>query len=71
MNEEIRDLTPEEVAAMFVYAEDYAAQNLGAIAFYKNLPTGDRELIKNMVREILKAKNRASRKPAPTREAAK
>lgn len=41
--EEIRELTPEEVAAFFLFSSEYAGQNKGAIEYYKSLSRSDKD----------------------------
>ena len=58
MNEEIRDLTAHEIAAMWMFGEEYAELGIGAIAYWKGLSTLDKNNIKRMVKEIAEALDR-------------
>lgn len=51
-----RPLTRNEVAAMWLFADTYSAQKLGAIEFWKALSKSNKDLIREMVAAIVKAK---------------
>lgn len=51
------ELTQQEIAAMWLYHEDYATLGIGAIYFYKQLPQHSKNLVDDMIREIEKAKH--------------
>ncbi len=53
-NGKLRLLTPEEICAMYHYHNEYARLGIGAIAFYAQLPEGEKNFIARMVQDILK-----------------
>lgn len=53
-NEKMRNLTPEEVCAMYHFHDEYARLGIGAIAFYANLTEGSKNFIGRMVKDIIK-----------------
>lgn len=53
--EEIRKLTAHEIAAMWMFGEEYADLGIGAIAYWMGLSTLDKNNIKRMVKEIAAA----------------
>lgn len=55
MTEEIRDLTPNEVAAMWLWSSEYAKQGKGAIEFFKNLGESKQKICINMVEQMKEA----------------
>ena len=52
----MRQLKRVERAAMWFYHNEYAAQSLSAIDFYKQLSVDRQELMQRMVNEILESK---------------
>jgi hypothetical protein len=56
----MRDLTREELAAMYVFHDEYALQARGAIEFWRTLAPGH----KRVVRELLNQLDVALRNPA-------
>lgn len=54
-NGKMRELTPEEVCAMYHFHNEYAELGLGAIEYYKGLSARDKQYIKDMTAAILKA----------------
>jgi len=52
-----RDLTREEIAAMYVFHDEYAAQSDGAINFYRFLAPGHRRVVQELLRQLEKARN--------------
>ena len=52
----MKPLKQVERAAMWLYHDEYAAQRLGAIEFYKLLPPDKQQLVKQMIKEILEAR---------------
>ena len=54
------NLTQQEAAATWLYAAEYANQNLGAAGFYKKLGPYEKNQIDEMIADISK------RAPAPT-----
>lgn len=72
MNELMRKLTREERAAMWLYHDEYAAQGLGAIEFYKRLGDSEKRCVRDMIKEILEAKPGSYRpEPRPQKKARK
>jgi hypothetical protein len=53
-DKKLRELTPQEVCAMYHFHNEYARRGVGAIGFYKQLSEHDKEFIDRMTREILK-----------------
>lgn len=53
-NGKLRELTPDEVCAMYHFHDEYAKLGVGAIAFYKGLSRDNRDFIVRMVKDILK-----------------
>jgi hypothetical protein len=53
-NTKLRELTPQEVCAMYHFHNEYARLGLGAIAFYAQLSKHDKEFIDRMTKDILK-----------------
>ena len=60
---EMRELTPEEVCAMYHFHNEYAELGLGAIEYYKGLSARDKQYIKDMTTAILKSAVNANRRP--------
>lgn len=54
-NGKMRELTPEEVCAMYHFHNEYAELGLGAIEYYKGLSVRDKKYIKDMTAAILNA----------------
>lgn len=54
-NGKMRELTPEEVCAMYHFHNEYAELGLGAIEYYKGLSARDKQYIKDMTAAILNA----------------
>ena len=54
MAEEIRDKTPEEVAALWLFSSEYAAQRMGIIEYYKGLSQSRQGLCIDFVKEMKK-----------------
>jgi len=52
-NNKLRELSPEEVCAMYHFHDEYAELGLGAIAYYKGLSAGDKNFIKRMVKDVV------------------
>jgi hypothetical protein len=57
---EMRDPTPEEVAAMWLYGAEYARQNLGIIDWYARLDASRRETVQRFVTAMRAALSRAT-----------
>jgi hypothetical protein len=53
-NKRLRQLTPEEVCAMYHFHNEYARLGVGAIAFYAGLSEGDKDFIRRMVADVVK-----------------
>jgi len=51
----MRQLKRVEAAAMWFYHDEYAAQTLSAIDFYRQLPFDKQQLMEKMVDEIVEA----------------
>ena len=51
----MRQLKRVEAAAIWFYHDEYAAQDYGAIDFYKQLPLEKKQLMEQMVDEIIEA----------------
>ena len=47
-----RELTVYELAAMWLYHEEYAAQNLGAVNFYAHLGQYEKNTVARMVEDF-------------------
>ena len=54
-NGAMRELTAEEVCAMYHFHDEYAELGLGAIEYYKGLSARDKQYIKDMTAAIMKA----------------
>lgn len=67
-NGKLRELTPEEVCAMYHFHDEYAELGLGAIAYYKGLSSGDKNFVKRMVKDVVS--HAAQQKRAPDAEEA-
>lgn len=52
---EKRALTKQEIAAMWLYGDDYARRGIGAIAYYKLLSEFKKNNIDRMIKEISEA----------------
>ena len=63
-----RDLTREEIAAMYVFHSEYAIQTCGAIQFWRLLPEYRKRVVLELLRQLDKAGNpvqpREPREPA-------
>lgn len=57
----MRPLTQEEVAAMWLWREEYAAGRDGAIEFYRKLGAGRKESVAEFLTLLGKAKRRRKR----------
>lgn len=53
-NKKLRNLTPEEVCAMYHFHDEYARLGIGAIAFYASLTQGNKNFIARMVSDVVK-----------------
>lgn len=52
--------TPQAVAAMYIYSDDYAAQPLGSMDFWQALPSWKQGVCKDLVKDLTKATERHS-----------
>lgn len=59
-NGKMRELTPEEVCAMYHFRNEYAELGLGAIEYYKGLSPRDKSFIDDMTAAILKASEQSA-----------
>lgn len=53
-NKKLRNLTPEEVCAMYHFHNEYARLGIGAIAFYASLTLDNKNFIARMVKDVVK-----------------
>lgn len=60
----MRELTPEEVCAMYHFHNEYAELGLGAIEYYKGLSARDKQYIKDMASAILNAAQQSAHSDA-------
>jgi hypothetical protein len=63
---EMRELTPEEVAAMWLYGREYSRQSLGIIEWYARQDAGRKGTVQRFVAEM-----RAAIERTPTALAAR
>lgn len=54
----MRELTQQEQAAMWLYADEYAQSSYSAIEFYEQLYPSAKETIDHMIFEICKPPNK-------------
>jgi hypothetical protein len=69
----MRDLSREEVAAMYVFHDEYAAQACGAIEFWRTLAPGHKRVVREMLSQLDVAKRNpadVAKRTAPKREEA-
>jgi hypothetical protein len=59
------DVTKEEVAAMWLYAKQYAESGLSAKDFYRRLSTSDKRQLQRMVDDIMGAMPHKERDRTP------
>jgi len=55
MSKITRNLTPQEICAMYHYHAEYSKAGIGAIEYYKSLLPRDKRFINDMTDAILKA----------------
>ena len=55
MSNKFREITKDEIGAMWLYHEEYANKRLGAIAFWKGLSDSQKSNVRRMVNEIIYA----------------
>ena len=55
----MRNLTKEEIFAMYFWHEEYAKESISAINFHKNLSATGKRICKEAVDKIIKAKHRS------------
>ena len=61
-----RELTIYELAAMWLYHNEYAAQNLGAVDFYTQLGVAERNVVGQMVKDFRAKLEEGDARAAPT-----
>ena len=61
-NGAMRELTAEEVCAMYHFHDEYAELGLGAIEYYKGLSARDKQYIKDMTAAIMKAAQQSAQR---------
>ena len=52
-----RDLTREEIAAMYVFHKEYATQTCGAIEFWRLLPEYRKRVVRELLQQLEKVGN--------------
>lgn len=61
----MRDLTQCELAATWLYGEEYAMRGVSAIDFWRQLPRVSKQIVRDMVRDLMAARPTPAERTTP------